>query len=102
MTFSTTIGFRFAGTCFSQFRSDLSVRLRDIAEKQVAAKLKPIEVQQAVGTRLANGVTLNICIWSSNCILSPHDKMVTSGLFNIHKENVAEELGSQHKASCNL
>ena len=26
----------------SQFRSDLSVRLRDIAEKQVPAKLKPI------------------------------------------------------------
>ena len=86
----------------SQFRSDPSVRLRDIAEKQVAAKLKPIEVQPAVVTRLANGVTLNICILSTNCILSPHDKMATSGLFHIHKENVDQELGSQHKASCNL
>ena len=27
-----------------EFRSDLSARLRDIAEKQVPVKLKPIEV----------------------------------------------------------
>ena len=33
-----------AKTPMSKFRSDLSVRLRDIAEKQVPARLKPIAV----------------------------------------------------------
>ena len=33
-----------AETPVSKFRSDISVRLRDISEKQVSAKLKPIEV----------------------------------------------------------
>ena len=32
----------------AKFRSDLSVRLRDIDEKQVPMKLKPIEVSIAV------------------------------------------------------
>ena len=42
-----------------KFRSDLSVRLRDIAEKQVPAKLKSMIVNGTCGT----AVTIPLCVW---------------------------------------
>ena len=44
----------------SKFRSDLSVRLRDIAVKQVPAKLKPIVVLCVLFSASSNVVSIGV------------------------------------------